>query len=96
METVWIHKGFYGFGGGNNNLIHGSGGRVRSIWNLKRLLYTRRYTSLDAEHAFAEEWISAQIADDAFISYARDNPTREDIAESFLYTMLYVTVLNDF
>jgi hypothetical protein len=44
-----------------------------------------RHTSLDAGNAAAAGWIAAQIADSGFIStYARDNPQREDIAESFL------------
>ena len=36
-------------------------------------------------HSASAGWIAAQGKDPAFIStYARDNPTREDIAESFL------------
>jgi uncharacterized repeat protein (TIGR01451 family) len=43
------------------------------------------HTSLDATHASAPAWLSSQTADGTFIStYARDNPNREDIAESFL------------
>ena len=95
VETVWIHKGVYGFGGGNNNLLIHTGQAdeyVASGILEETFIHEACHTSLDAEHAFAEEWISAQIADDAFIStYARDNPTREDIAESFLlyYALRY-------
>jgi hypothetical protein len=40
---------------------------------------------LDGDHAASSGWIAAQNADRVFIStYARDNPTREDIAETFL------------
>jgi hypothetical protein len=36
-------------------------------------------------HAASAGWLQAQLADPDFVSdYARDNPTREDIAESFL------------
>ena len=43
------------------------------------------HTSLDATHASAPGWLAAQAADGEFIStYARDNPDREDVAESFL------------
>jgi len=43
------------------------------------------HTSLDAMHAASSGWLAAQQADPTFIStYARDNPAREDIAESFL------------
>ena len=37
------------------------------------------------DHGKAKGWLAAQKADDEFIStYAKDSPTREDIAESFL------------
>jgi len=40
---------------------------------------------LDAAHAASAGWLSAQAKDVNFIStYARDNPTREDVAESVL------------
>lgn len=43
------------------------------------------HTSLDAAHASSAGWVSAQTRDPVFIStYARDNPQREDIAESVL------------
>ena len=95
VETVWIHKGVYGFGGGNNNLLIHTGQAdeyVASGILEETFIHEACHTSLDAEHAFAEEWLAAQIADDAFIStYARDNLTREDIAESFLlyYALRY-------
>ena len=38
---------------------------------------------MDGPHAASAGWLAAQAADPEFIStYARDNPTREDIAES--------------
>ena len=43
------------------------------------------HTSLDVAHGNAPGWREAQQADGGFIStYARDNPDREDIAESIL------------
>ena len=48
-------------------------------------MHEAAHTSLDAMHAMSEGWLNAQNADPDFISsYARDFPTREDIAESFL------------
>ena len=49
------------------------------------LVHEASHTSLDADHADAPGWIAAQLGDAEFIStYARDNSTREDIAETFL------------
>ena len=49
------------------------------------LIHEASHTSLDADYAADPAWLNAQQADPTFIStYARDNPTREDIAESFL------------
>ena len=86
--TVWIHKGVNPFGGGNNNLlIHvGQAALYENDGILEEtFVHEAAHTSLDAAHAGSPGWIAAQTADGTFIStYARDNPTREDIAESFL------------
>lgn len=88
VSTVWIHQGVQPFGGGNNNiLIHvGQAERYVSDGILEEtLVHEATHTSLDAQHGAAPGWLAAQSADPTFIStYARDNPTREDIAESFL------------
>jgi len=88
VNTVWIHAGTNPFGGGNNNLlIHtGQGEDYISDGILEEtLIHEAAHTSLDAEHASSTGWIAAQNADNVFIStYARDNSTREDIAESFV------------
>ena len=43
------------------------------------------HTALDPHHRVSNEWLAAQAADGDFISgYAREFPTREDVAESFL------------
>jgi hypothetical protein len=88
VETVWIHKGDNPFGGGNNNLLIHTGQAddyISSGILEETLVHEAAHTSLDALHAYADEWLAAQEKDGAFIStYARDNPYREDIAESFL------------
>ena len=85
---LWIHKGVYPFGGGNDSiLIHtGQSAIYESSGILEEaLVHEAAHTSLDAAHAAATGWLDAQIADDCFIStYARDNPLSEDVAESFL------------
>jgi hypothetical protein len=88
VETVWIHMGTRPFGGGNDNLlIHVGQADLYAADGIleETLVHEAAHTSLDAVHANAPGWLAAQQADGRFIStYARDNPTREDIAESFL------------
>ena len=49
------------------------------------MIHESGHTSLDPEHVGAPGWLAAQTADGGFIStYARDNPTQEDLAESVL------------
>lgn len=85
VRTVWIHKGNYGFGGGNDNLlIHTERGEeyIRDKVLTECFVHESTHTSVDANHASADGWVAAQQADPTFISsYARDNPTREDLAE---------------
>ena len=86
--TVWIHKGVQPFGGGNNNLlIHVGQGDIYIADGIleETFVHEAAHTSLDAEHAASAGWLSAQVTDVNFISsYARDNPAREDVAESVL------------
>ena len=93
VRTVWIHKGVNPFGGGNNNLLIHTGqaeSYVSSGILEETLVHEACHTSLDGIHAGATGWLEAQNADGEFIStYARDNPTREDIAESFLPYFAY-------
>lgn len=88
VETSWIHKGVNPFGGGNRNLLIHVGQAdlyVNDGILEETLVHEASHTSLDAEHATSQGWKTAQEKDPAFIStYARDNPEREDIAESFL------------
>ena len=99
VQTSWIHKGDEPFGGGNNNLL------IHTDWSEKNyedqgileetLVHEAAHTSLDSYHAESGGWLDAQIADCEFISeYARDNPIREDIAESYL-PYLAVTYRSD-
>ena len=86
LETVWIHDGDELAGGGNNNiLIHTVQGESYIADGIleELLLHEGAHTSLDSIHAADPAWIAAQNADGTFLStYARDNPSREDIAES--------------
>lgn len=88
LQTVWIHKGTNPFGGGNNNLLIHTG--QTALYEADGILeetfvHEASHTSLDGPHAASLGWLAAQTADGEFIStYARDNPDREDIAESFL------------
>lgn len=86
--TVWIHKGVQPFGGGNNNLlIHVGQGDIYIADGIleETFVHEAAHTSLDAAHAASAGWLSTQAKDVNFISsYARDNPEREDVAESVL------------
>jgi len=93
VQTVWIHKGDKPFGGGNQNLlIHINQGKKYIADGIleETLVHEASHTSLNwpgssLDHGKTKGWLAAQKADDEFIStYAKDNPIREDIAESFL------------
>jgi hypothetical protein len=91
VKTVWIHKGVQPFGGGNNNILIHTGQSAayeRDGFLEEVLVHEACHTSLDARHAASTGWLAAQQSDPEFIStYARDNPSREDVAESFLLWM---------
>lgn len=88
VDELWIHKGTEAFGGGNRSiLIHTGQTALYEVDGIieETLIHEACHTSLDEYHAEDPNWINAQNMDDKFIStYAQDNPTREDIAESFL------------
>lgn len=89
VRTSWIHQGDEAFGGGNDNLLIHTGALAQSYIDLgvleEILAHEATHTSLDAALASAPAWLAAQAADPDFIStYARDNPTREDVAESLV------------
>ena len=89
-DTVWIHNGVEGFGGGNRNyLIYAEEGDnlIRSGFLEEVFVHEGGHTSLDP-HYYDSKWECAQEADVNFIStYAKDHPYREDHAESFLMWM---------
>lgn len=91
VRTSWIHHGVQPFGGGNDNLlIHVGQGELYAADGIleETLVHEATHTSIDPEHGEAAEWLAARAADPAFIStYARDNPMREDLAESLLLWM---------
>jgi hypothetical protein len=91
VRGIWIHKGIKPFGGGNHSiLIHTGQTALYEKQGIleETLVHEASHTSLDSKHASAEAWLAAQKSDSIFIStYARDNPRREDIAESFLLWM---------
>lgn len=88
LQTMWIHKGTNPFGGGNQNILIHTGQAQLYINDgilEETLVHEASHTSLDAYWAAHPDWLAAQQADPDFIStYARDNPNREDIAETFL------------
>ena len=99
VKTVWIHKGFENFGGGNNNLL------IYPEWSVyyyesqgileETLVHESAHSSLDSYHANNPDWLLAQKLDCNFISdYAKQHPAREDIAESYL-TYLAVRYRSD-
>lgn len=88
VDEIWIHKGIEPFGGGNNSiLIHTDQSVIYENSGIleETLVHEASHTSLDATHSASVGWLNAQNQDNEFIStYAQDNPTSEDIAESFL------------
>ena len=93
VQNSWIHKGNEAFGGGNNNLLIHTGTYAQDYIATgileEAFVHEASHTSRDAAHAASPGWLAAQEADPEFIStYARDNPTREDVAESFLVWLM--------
>jgi hypothetical protein len=88
IDALWIHRGVQPFGGGNRSILIHTGQSALYIQDgilEETLIHEAAHTSLDADHALSAGWVAAQNADPTFIStYARDNPQREDIAESVL------------
>lgn len=91
VQYLWIHKGKQPFGGGNHAiLIHtGQSAEYEQDGILEEtLVHEASHTSLDDLFARNTDWLAAQKADTNFISrYAKDNPVREDVAETFLLWM---------
>ncbi len=85
VDSIWLHRGVHGFGGGNRNLlIHTGRGDeyIRDGILEETFVHEATHTSIDPVHRAAPLWTLAQMMDQSFIStYARDNPGREDLAE---------------
>lgn len=88
IRTITIQAGVQPFGGGTDDiLVHTGQGALYAASGIleETLVHEASHTSLDPTNASSRGWLAAQTADPDFIStYARDNPTREDVAESFL------------
>ncbi|MBP9167972.1 MAG: hypothetical protein KBG48_11310 [Kofleriaceae bacterium] len=88
LDTMWIHAGRFPFGGGNRNLlIHTAQGEEYTAGGYLEEIFVHEgtHTSIDGDHGAAARWLEAQAADGTFVStYARDNPTREDVAETMV------------
>lgn len=88
VDELWMHAGVYSFGGGNNAIVIHTGRGEEYIADgilEEAFVHEGTHCSLDAAHASAPGWLSAQAADPSFIStYAQTNPTTEDLSESFL------------
>lgn len=88
VKALWIHKGVQPFGGGNDSILIHVGKAAEYLRDgilEETLVHEAVHTSMDKEHAKTRAWINAQQADGRYISpYARENPEREDLAETFL------------
>ncbi|MGE7664807.1 S-layer homology domain-containing protein [Ureibacillus composti] len=86
--TVSIHSGDNPFGGGNNNLLIHTDQAEKYISQgilEETIFHEATHTSIDPIYSENNEWIKAQRNDGNFISsYASENPSREDLAESLL------------
>jgi len=88
VREIWIHRGNEAFGGGNNSILIHTGslaeGYIRDGFLEEILMHEATHTSLDGAVASSSAWLAAQRSDATFISdYAQQNPTREDVAETF-------------
>lgn len=89
LESVVIHKdgGVWAASWESRNIHLTVDGdeHIRRGTVEEALTHEAAHVSLDGAHRNSVGWIEAQMKDCSFISgYARDNPTTEDIAESFL------------
>ncbi len=88
LESVVIHKdgGTWAasWGGKYIHLTVDGDEHIRRGTLEEALIHEAAHASLDGAHRNSAGWREAQMQDCVFISdYARDNPDREDVAESF-------------
>ncbi len=86
IDALHIQGGKRPFGGGSKLLIHvGQGEAYQRDGILEGTLAHEAAHALDRKFAREEGWLAAQKRDGRFISrYAKENPYREDIAESIV------------
>jgi hypothetical protein len=88
VGQLWINRGKQPYGGGNGSLLIHIGQTAEYVRDgilEETLVHEATHTSVDARHAASKGWLAAQRSDPTFISdYARENPTREDVAETLL------------
>jgi hypothetical protein len=89
VDALWIHSGNESLGGGNRSiLIHSDFANGDPAFIEEALLHECAHTSLDYAWQGTVDrakWDDQVARDLGFIStYAADNPTREDVAESFV------------
>ncbi len=93
VRSVWIHKGTELYGGGNNSILIHTGQSLeyeKSGIIEETLIHEAAHTSIDSyiypsAKISGKKWIDATNSDQQFISnYAKEEPLREDVAESFL------------
>jgi hypothetical protein len=93
VRSVWIHKGTELYGGGNYSILIHTGQSLeyeKSGIIEETLIHEAVHTSIDSyvypsAKVTGKKWVDATTADQQFISnYAKEEPLREDIAESFL------------
>ena len=88
LKTVSIHKGNNDYGGGGFDLLIHTGRTAEYVESgilPETLIHETVHAVFDDAYAKDEKWKAAQKKDSVFISdYARDNPDREDLAESFV------------
>ena len=88
IDALWIHAGNENVGGGNRSLMLYSGyAAAHAGYMEEAMMHECAHTSLDYGWNGSLDrtmWNAAAAQDPGFISkYARDNPTSEDVSESF-------------
>ena len=99
VRSVWMHRGDEAFGNDIDSILIHTGSIAQSYildgFLEEVLVHESTHTSIDPKHSQATSWLVAQQADPDFIStFAQDNPTQEDLAETLLM-YLAVTYRSD-
>ena len=89
LEFIGIHKGTPTFSAGAGKMFayaERTDQRIAEHRLEETLFHEAVHVTLDPVHATAENWIAAQLKDGRFLtSYAEQNPTREDLAETSIF-----------